>query len=184
MRIVLFLLMLVPSPVAALEICDDLWFTRNLIFHRVDYCFGSALGRSVFDNTVCTTKSPVLSRADSALVAKIRSLEVEWECRLDTSRRRLNVPDLDFRKSLYDLPVATGYESGCIGWRGEPFKLRSARHPVAPETATGWPGDNLLYQFESVGDWEYVGLYRNGGPAGAGWVRMPLEHVTCDNYAG
>jgi len=184
MRILLFLMLLVPSPLAALEICDDLWFTRNLIFHRAGYCFGSTLGQTVFGNAGCTTKSPVLGQADQSKVARIKSLEAEWECRVNTSGRRLNIPDLGFRKLLFDLPVATGYESSCIGWRGGPFKLRSGRHAGAPQTATALPGDNLLYQFESIGSWEYVELFRDGRTAGAGWARMPLEQVTCENYAG
>ena len=34
MRWLLLVLLLIPAPVRALEICDDLWFTRNLLFSR------------------------------------------------------------------------------------------------------------------------------------------------------
>ena len=37
---------LLASPAAASDVCDDLWFTRNLIMDRAGYCFGSVLGRA------------------------------------------------------------------------------------------------------------------------------------------
>jgi len=48
------LLAALAAPAAALEICDELWFTRNLIYDRAGYCFSSPLGRAVFDNSDCT----------------------------------------------------------------------------------------------------------------------------------
>ncbi|RYH05873.1 DUF4453 domain-containing protein [Tropicimonas sp. IMCC6043] len=180
----LVFLAVIPAPVSALEICDDLWFTRNLTFHRAGYCFNSVLGLAVFGNAGCTSKSPTLSAEASALVAHVKALEAEWSCHVDTRRKVLGVVSLEFRKSLTDLPVATGYESGCIGWRGDPFALHLGRTPDSPVTATGRAGDELLYEFEDVGGWSYIQLTRGGISAGAGWARVPLEDAVCDNYAG
>ena len=66
--------------------CDDLWFTRNLIFDQVGYCFGSPLGQAVFDNADCTAKTPQLSDQDRTRVDAIEAEEARWDCRVDTSK--------------------------------------------------------------------------------------------------
>ena len=67
MRWILLLGLVWPVQAWALEICDDLWLTRNLIFDRAGYCFGSVLGKSVFDNEGCTPGVPELAEADQGI---------------------------------------------------------------------------------------------------------------------
>lgn len=123
------------TPALSADLCDDLWFTRNLLFDRAGYCFGSTLGQSVFSNADCTTKTPNLSTADKALVAEVKNSEQLWECRIDTGRTRLNVPDIALGAGFIDLPLAIGFESACIGWLGQTFPLYEAH--FAGSRATG-----------------------------------------------
>ena len=72
--------MTLPIGAFAGETCEDLWFTRNLIMDRAGYCFGSALGQSLFDNGDCLGKSVVLDAASSRLVQELRAREAQFAC--------------------------------------------------------------------------------------------------------
>ena len=89
MKRLILALILLASPAAAADVCDDLWFTRNLIMDRAGYCFGSALGQAVFDNGNCIGKSVSLSTQLQRQVAEIRELEKQIPCKVDTARTRL-----------------------------------------------------------------------------------------------
>ena len=184
MRLLIAALCLAAAPVSALEICEDWWFTRNLIFDRAGYCFGSELGKTVFGNADCTSTSPALTEAEKALVARLRQMEKDYGCQVDTSQTRLPVRLMSLRKAVEDLPVGTEYESGCIGWQGGAVQLRLGTRPDAPVTGTLTPGDNVLYEFEPQGDWEFVTVTNESGKEIAGWVILPLGEASCEMFAG
>ena len=184
MRWLVLAIAMMAAPVAALDLCDDLWFTRNLVYDGAGYCFGSALGQAVFDNNGCTEGAVALSVADKALVARVQALEAEVPCKVDTKRSALNIPDLASRRSLIDLPVASAFESACIGWKGERLALHVARDPDASVSGAARPGDTLLFQFEDEDGWSYVEVLQNEVPAGAGWARVEIGEGSCAQVAG
>ncbi|MCY4288930.1 MAG: YARHG domain-containing protein [Aestuariivita sp.] len=85
MQFVAFILAFSPS-LAQAELCDELWFTRNLVFDRARYCFGTTLGRATFDNSDCMTRSPVLSEEDQRIIAEVQAVEEDFSFSVDTSR--------------------------------------------------------------------------------------------------
>ncbi|MDJ0826635.1 MAG: DUF4453 domain-containing protein [Rhodobacter sp.] len=176
--------LLAAGPAAALEICDDLWFTRNLLFHQAGQCFGSALGQAVFGNEGCDASGVELGAAAKAMLAVIRAREAEWACSVDTSQTSLAVPELELRMALEDLPVANGYESACVGWKGARLELRAGRRVGAAVTGVALAGDTLLFQFDDAGDWTFVELIRGGAAAGSGWARLALGAESCEMMAG
>lgn len=191
MRYFLSLLVLIwPGVAAALDdyVCDDLWFTRNLIFDRAGYCFGSPLGQIVFNNADCTTNTPKISANDQAIVSHIREIEAEWDCNLDTSRKSLQLQMLELRRSLDDLPIATGYESGCVGWLGEPLALRSGSSDLAREIGQINRGNYIGWAHEDIGDWSFVTVTdRTGNLLSMGWVSIPgfgTGQMPCEGFAG
>jgi len=177
------LLAALAAPAAALEICDELWFTRNLIYDRAGYCFSSPLGRAVFDNSDCTGSALKLDAAALNMAARLQAAEQEWECAVDTSRRTLDVPHLAARMTMIDIPEPDGYESGCMGWLGGPLTLHAARSSAAPVTGMIQPGDNVYYGFISVDDWHFI--VSSHGTADMGWLRdRPDLWTNCRSFAG
>ena len=180
-RLVFLLLSLLGSPAFALDNCDEWWFTRNLIFDRAGYCFASPLGQAVFDNDGCRPGDPNLDGASQAIVAGIQALEQQWECKVDTQRQTLNIPNLPARMALGDIPVPDEYESGCMGWRGAPIPLREARDDAAPVIANIATGADIYYGFVQVDGWDFV-LSQAGV---MGWMRRVLfDASSCAANAG
>lgn len=173
------------APVAAAEpdpLCDALWFTRNLVFDRAGYCFSSPLGQANF-SPECSTTSPEIDGASALIVDLVRQEEAEWGCDVDTSRTELTAYDTQVLSFIADLPVPTGYESMCIGWRGEMLMLRAARDSAAETTGFIRPGDDILLSFHEVAGWTFVSMTREG--QGLGWIEMPpWTEGACDGYAG
>lgn len=99
MRLVLVICLLIPAQGWALEICDDLWFTRNLVYDRAGQCFGSTLGKAVFDNEGCTEGGATLTPVAQKLVARVREIEATQDCDVDTSQDFLAVPVVEQRKA-------------------------------------------------------------------------------------
>jgi len=172
---------LLAGPVHALG-CDDFWFHRNLIADRAGYCFGSPLGQAVFDNADCTTTTPDLSAEDAAMMTRIRALEAEWECAVDTSRKMLRVNRPDLYARLIDIPMPSPYESACVGWRGAAVPLYAGRTLSAPLMGYAEPGDSIGYSHEDAGGWSFVEI-GDGGPVG--WTpNASFQDPGCDMYAG
>ena len=159
-----------------------MWFTRNLIIDRAGYCFGSALGRAVFDNSDCTGRNLILPPDVLALVEAI--LDREGNCMVDTTATTLDMRDVEWRKRMIDLPMPVGEESTCIGWLKDPFPLRRARSEDAPKSVMVQPGDTLLFQFEDVDAWSFVELSRDGAEVGVGWAVLPDLGEDCEMIAG
>lgn len=183
--VVFSLIFLAAGSVSADPLCDDLWFTRNVIFDRAGYCFGSELGASVFYNGDCTTSAPEITPADQENVARIRAAEQDWDCAIDSTVARSLSIDAAFRLLLSDQPVATGYESGCIGWQANPMPLRAGHSPDAPVVGQVQQGDNVNFGHEPVAGWEYLRVYRDGEMAAEGWADWGAHDETrCKGWAG
>lgn len=175
---------LILSPVTAMadDLCDTLWFTRNLVFDRAGYCFASPLGQAYF-SAECTEGSPELDARDAALVARLRAVEAEWDCDVDTSRTELSPFDTQVMMFMEDLPVPTGYESACLGWKGEMLMLRAAPSDAAQPTGFVRPGDDLIAEHQDLEGWSFYSMTPQG--QGLGWVPTPeWSDATCTGLAG
>lgn len=184
MRRLVVLLALIWPGLAAAD-CAEMWFLRNLVFDRAGYCFGSTLGASVFDNGDCRTKNPALGRDASAYVARIKTMEAEFQCRIDTSRSRIDLPLMGMYRALDDLPLRDMGESGCIGWMGNPVKLRAGAGGGSRVIFTIRPGDDLIFKHEDLGGWSFINVNRGNRPAGIGWARFDwTTQPPCRMFAG
>ena len=172
MRSLVFGLIFAAGPAAALDVCDDLWFTRNLVFDRAGYCFGSVLGQAVFDNADCTTKSPNLNAADKAVVERVRAAEAEWGCKVDSGRSQLNVERIWFRALLSDLPIPSGYESACVPYIGAPTEALAGRSLGAEPVGRLEAGMTVLFEHQSEPGWEFIRVVTPEGPEWQGWVPL------------
>jgi hypothetical protein len=175
-------LFVAPLPAAAQDICDALWFTRNLVFDRAGYCFSSPLGLAYF-SADCTTTEPELDPAAQEVVSQILELEEQWECSVDTQRTELAPYDTQVLTFIEDLPVPTGFESSCFGWKGDMLMLRAARRDDAQPTGFIRPGDDLLTAHADFDGWSFYSMTPQG--QGLGWVRSPeWSEATCTALAG
>jgi len=178
-----FVFAMLAQPAFAVENCDEWWFTRNLIYDRAGYCFASELGRAVFDNTGCIPGEAKLTPEELNTVAAIRQLEQQLECKVDTEGRSLNVPNIQARMQMIDIPVPDEYESGCYGWRGAPISLHAARRDNAPVTGMIEMGGDVYYAFTHVDGWDFI-VMQNGSPA-MGWMReVQMQPDSCEHSAG
>lgn len=183
--ILLSLFVVLGSPLAALTLCDDLWFTRNLVFDRAGYCFGSPLGQAVFDNADCTTSAPDLSKRDKAFIDRVRKVEADWSCQINTSRITIEVDDIQQRRAIRDLPIADGYESACIGWRGQRYLLFSERNTTTEPIGELLPGDTIGWFFAEEGAWGFLIISNEGITRTTGWAKdIELNEESCDFAAG
>jgi len=184
MRILFFVFAIFGTPAFATDICHDLWFTRNLIFDRAGYCFGSPLGQAVFDNGNCTTKSPAISDKDAVIVTRIREREGGLGCSVDTKSAFLDVDLLPLRMRLVDIPIPDQFESACIGYKEDVIVLFDGIALTANPIAQVQPGDTLVFSYESLGNSNFVTLLRDGALAGLGWTDIPIAVNDCVQWAG
>lgn len=184
MRVLLAALVVLPAPLQALEYCDELWFTRNLMFHKAGYCFGSALGKEIFGNESCAPGRVTLSEGALAIVDRVRAAEANEGCQVDTTRSALDISMLNWRKLMVDPPIPSLFESSCIGWTAEPIELFSARDASSEPTGVAEEGDTLLFQFEDEGGWSFVEVLAGGEVASVGWTDVVWSEATCTAVAG
>lgn len=167
-------------------LCEEYWYLRNLIADRAGFCFSSPLGQAVFDNTDCTTTEPLLSAPDRARMETFRQLEEIEGCAVDTSRSQLDHPSpLDW-SVIETLPIPTGFESGCVGYRYAPFPLRTNPDPDAAIVGEVRRGDSIGFNHEFEDGWMFV---VTDAPTGyMGWApmdAMPLDdQAACRFWAG
>lgn len=170
-------------PAAAQDVCEDLWFTRNLIFDRAGYCFSSNLGRAIFDNAGCIGNDVEPDPAEQWIVDAILAREALLDCDVDTTARSLDFPDIEVRRAMIDLPIRDEFGSGCIGWRGAPIALHTARDAGAP--VIGWigPGEDIYFGFDQIDGWDFV--INSTDPAQMGWMPAFIwNEKACDGFAG
>lgn len=180
MRIVYVIgLLLLGTPVFAANGCEDIWFTRNLIMDRAGYCFSSPLGRAMFDNSDCLGTQVQPHPAYQPVIGRIRSLEAQHGCQVNTNRTWLDMDDIAFRRALRDLPVYAEGEWGCIGWTGPVAPLYDGHSEPFHAIGQIQPGDYVYFGYEAPPNWAYVRIYSPGSDTfkSAGWlywtVRMP-----------
>ncbi|MFS4580336.1 DUF4453 domain-containing protein [Phaeobacter sp. C3_T13_0] len=184
-RCIAFLLMLLPVPALAQDGCDDLWFTRNLIMDRAGYCFGTALGQSVFDNGDCLGKSVALDPHSNRLVQEIRGLEQYHRCKVDTGRRQLTLDDTHLRRFLVDLPIRDEFEGACLGWLSEPVPLYSGHSSGTARIGMIRTGDIVGYAHLQVGSWSYVTTHSSDWRVkSGGWYDRSATPENCRKHAG
>lgn len=197
MNVLLLLVLFTPTPgatqsgpgaqdidVPAASFCEQLWFTRNLVFHRAGYCFGTPLGQAVFGNAGCVGKNVEPDPAERHIVDEARRLETLEGCAVDTTATSLAIPLIEVRKALPDIPVPDGFESSCIGWQGGAQPLYNARSTESHVLYFLAPGDTVNFSFQQVGPWTFVEAYRAGRVAGAGWTAHDFAEPDCEAWAG
>ena len=184
--ILLFVLPFFASPALAATGCEDIWFTRNLIMDRAGYCFSSTLGQELFDNSDCTGTTVTLDPRSEAIVDRIRALEAEHGCNVDTNRTYLDIKDLQFRRALVDLPIMAEGDWGCLGWTGPEVPLYNSYHEGYQPIGRLQPGDYVSFAFLSDAEgWRYVTTHAPvwGPLRSAGWLYWPERHP-CAEEAG
>lgn len=180
------ILLLAAAPLRAETGCEDIWFTRNLVMDRAGYCFSTPLGRALFDNSDCIGTHVTPDPAGQALINRIRALEAQHGCRVDTSRRWLDMKDINFRKALTVLPIRDDFESGCLGWTGTTTPLYAGYFEPLHAIGQVTPGDYVSYAYLSdAPGWSYVTIHAPvwGAFKSAGWLYWPGE-PPCADFAG
>ena len=184
LRAVLALLFLA-GPAFSDDGCHDLWFARNATIDRFGYCFGSPLGKAVFDSTACLGKEVALDAEAEALVRTIRERETAYGCKVDTSQTVLKVDDLAIRWRLLNQPIRDRFESACLGWLGPVVPLRAGHNLSAPVIGQIVPGANISLSYELVGDWTYVTTTDESWTTlSGGWLLTTSMEMTCRDFAG
>lgn len=161
--------------------CEDAWYLRNLAFDRAGYCFGSTLGKGIFDNSDCTTKSPALSAWDQRMVDATKRYETRMGCKIDTGATRLDSTLIGKLDDVDLLPTLAPYESICIGFNGPDLPMRSDLG-IATSYPTGEvaAGDIVRFRFEAAGGFEFVET-----DLGAGWIAEgAITPADCRQFAG
>jgi hypothetical protein len=182
--------LLAPGLGHANETCNELWFTRNLIIDRTGYCFGSNLGKALFDNQGCSSSPRALTSVEAQKVGEIRESEAQIGCRVDTSRRALDVPRAAKLRALVDLPAKDFLASGCIGYRGNPIPLYAGHQTGAAVIGAVQPGNDILFEHFSVGPWAYITAHNQAGgdrfgpEVAHGWTQAGFGQNACEQWAG
>lgn len=161
--------------------CEDAWYLRNLAFDRAGYCFGSVLGKSVFNNGDCTTKSPSLSAWDQRMIDATKRYETAMGCKINTSATRLESTLIGKLDLMDRLPTIAPYESMCIGFNGPDLPMRSDLG-IASSYPTGVvaAGDTVRFRFEAADGFEFVET-----DLGAGWIASgAISPADCRQFAG
>lgn len=185
MRLLALCIAALGSPVFADSFCDELWFTRNLVFDRAGYCFGSTLGQSVFDNRDCISQDVSISPPDKVFVDEVRVMESEFNCAVDTGRRALTFHGQSFRRAIAHLPLPSEFESACLGWKAATENLRAGRSEQAAVVGQILQGDNVTFSHVPIGNWEFVQIYRGDVLTVEGWVQWAFnEPGRCEGWAG
>lgn len=190
-------LLLAVSPAAA-DVCEDLWFTRNLIMDRNGYCFGSTLGKAMFDNRDCLGKQISLSGEEQFRVAEIQKMERWLNCRVNTARAGIDIVDEYWLRRMEALPIRQDGESACLGWQGPPVPLFPGFGPGLSQIGGIVAGDSILWshQTEPGTEWTYVTVWSANWERlkSAGWVNFaPVRRggwltadgqLPCEGFAG
>jgi hypothetical protein len=164
--------------------CASMWVTRNMVFDQAGYCFGSTLGKSVFDNSDCTPGDVTLTAAERDFVEYTRDMEAEFACEIDTSQTTLELDATDDWLRLEDLPYRDLTESGCIGWLGQTLPLRSAANDRSPVIGQILPGDMVVFAHIDIRGFSFVEAVREGARSDVGWVRIMISPKVCEALAG
>jgi hypothetical protein len=182
------LLPALPGPAQATTTCEELWVTRNMLFHRAGYCFGSALGQTMFGNAGCTQTDAGAVTVDRQAVDYMRGLEQGICYRVDTGAAP--TPAMWARKAaldrMIDIPVLDEFGFAYWGWRGGAFPLHAGASASSPVIGTAQPRQSLIFGYLPRGDWSYVAISNGPGTAvvAEGWASTEVGRGMCDQEAG
>ena len=169
------------------DVCDDLWYSRNFHFDQAGYCFGSKLGKSVFDNANCKSKNVNLSKMLNHRINLMKKIETEWECKINTSQIRvLNIPHFNLRKNLDLQPISQGFESSCFGYTSEQqVPLYAAMSENSKILGYVRLGDDVIDAHEEVIDstWWFATSISKAGHTIIGWTNA-IIFGQCEAMAG
>lgn len=187
-RLILSVFLVLPAPALADTFCEDLWIARNTIFHTAGFCFGSTLGKALFDTSRCTGTSPALPPDQADMVDHARMIEADLGCAVDTTR----APDARMRAEaarllrFRDVPVPDVYGWACHHYRGAAFALLSGAADDAPATGSAPTGATLTTGHRHIGDWVFVTARdpATGALLVEGWTRHKTRSADCLHEAG
>ncbi|MBY8976951.1 DUF4453 domain-containing protein [Rhodobacteraceae bacterium NNCM2] len=169
------------------EDCNVLWFMRNLIMDRAGYCFGSNLGKAIYDNGDCKGTEVSLTAAQQQQVGKIRKLEKEIGCKVNTGQTQLKGYKIDAIRRLRDMPLPDNGGSACT-WAGAPLDIYDGYSKGSSVMGQLSPGDRIGFGWIGEGDWNVIGISAGGpgGPESLGWLDMGKANfeASCTNWAG
>lgn len=168
------------------DTCDDLWFSRNMIFDQAGHCFSSDNAKRIFDNQNCTGAVSKLPKDQEARVSTLRGMEKELGCKVNSSSFTASFPDLKNRFRLKVQPVALDGEFACVGWKGpEKFLLNE---PSLDGEKLGYVlvyGDVIgINHMNENFDWDYVTIFDAHGFKAAGWTYGLDIETNCEMLAG
>lgn len=178
MRFFLAAIFLSFAPITAaaqnFNFCEELWVTRNMVFDRAGYCFGSVLGQSLFDNSNCTTSTASAPPAYSQIISWARGDEDRVGCNLNTGQPAW--PSIQAVHAYYNrfwtvaVPLEGGF--GCWGYSGPTVQIHAgaaANTPVLGQLTAGLSYVDLHY---GVDGWGFITVLT--GPDGqevvTGWA--------------
>jgi len=165
--------------------CDDLWFARNTIYDLHGYCFGSTLGKKIFDNEGCTTVEPELPRDLEERVQKLWSQAETMKCDPAQGRSKISVYNVPSRKGMAYQPIASLTESACIGLQSNPIELYDAPKDTSVKVGVAAVGDDLAWLHQDEDEWSFVTILKtaNGSTPISGWSKKGTA-PKCDTFAG
>jgi len=178
MRHLLAALLFLTAPFAATaqnyDFCEELWVTRNMIFDRAGYCFGSTLGQSLFDNSNCTTNTASAPDAYAQIIAWARGDEDRLGCQVNTAQPAW--PSIQAVYAYYNqfwtvaVPIDGGF--GCWGYSGPTVTVYAGASAATPVLGQLDPGLSYVTTHYGVDGWEFITVVT--GPSGqdiaTGWA--------------
>jgi hypothetical protein len=178
-------LILAGSSTHASIACDDLWLARNAIFDLHGYCFGSTLGKSIFDNNGCSSVDPELAPELKKRVQLLWHRAKQLSCDTDQWRTSILIYNIEQRKTLLHQPVASETESACIGYTGLPFRLYDAPNGDANNIGSVEQGDDIGWFHDDEKNWSFMTVLdkENGSTPISGWSREQA-FPNCEVAAG
>lgn len=168
----LALLALFTGPMAYADTaCEDLWFSRNVIYDAHGYCFGSPLGKAMFDNTGCTTVDPELSPELAKRVAQNWARYNAMECNVDQSQAEIAIYNRETRAQIMAQPIAAEFGDLCQTFGGPETALMNAPADSAEKLGAINVGDMLGLLHEPENDWHFITVLNSqtGKPV-SGWT--------------
>ncbi|OSP53525.1 YARHG domain-containing protein [Pseudoruegeria sp. SK021] len=162
--------------------CNELWFSRNLIMDRAGYCFGSPLGQALFDNANCHGSNVALGAENTRQVERIRALEAQIGCKVNTGQTWLDVPNMDGLRRLRDMALPDNGASACT-WAGAPLPYYDGYSAGAQVIGQINVGDRIGFGWIGEGDWTVIAV---GGQSVIGWVNFSNSNFeqSCADWAG
>ncbi len=175
-----------PLPAAASSQCEDLWVTRNMMFHRAGYCFASPLGQSLFGNAGCRTSDAGAVAVDREAVALMR--QYEERCRINT--QGAPTPGMWAKKAaldrLIEIPTVDEFGGACWGYNGPGFALHAATSTQSPVIGYAQTRQSLLFSHWPKNGWTYFEVSNGPGTpiVVEGWAQGVRTQGLCDVDVG